>query len=80
MGLKWPTYPSSTNKADTDSQGCTGHAGKCQRGRHQLWAEYQGPTTIPMPASSESDSAPQLVGSTPPSAAKIASGEEAGGR
>ena len=46
--------------------------------RHQSRAEYQGPT-IPMLALSESHSAPQLVGSVPPSAAKIALGEKAEG-
>ena len=47
--------------------------------RHQSWAEYQNPMKIPTLASSESDSAPQLIGSAPPSAVKIVSGEETGG-
>ena len=46
--------------------------------RHQSWAEYQA-LTIPILASTESDSSPQLVGSAPPSAVKVALGEEAGG-
>ena len=108
MGLEWPTYFSSTNKADKDSlmrphrpcrcmsekhlwsgfptahftvnphplaKGWNCMVGALEQCRQESWTEYQGPATIPMLASSESDSAPQLVGSAPPSTAKIASGE-----
>ena len=46
---------------------------------HCWWEEYQGPTTIPMLASSKTDSASQLVPSAPTAAARIESGEAGGG-
>ena len=46
--------------------------------RYWLQTQYQGPM-IPVLVSSESESANQLVGSAPPSAAKVGSGEDDGG-
>ena len=46
--------------------------------RHWSWATCQRPA-IPTPASNESDSAPQLVRSAPPSATRLGSVEDNGG-
>ena len=46
-----------------------------ERCRHRSWAECQGPA-IPVPALSESDSTLQLVGSAPPSTARLGSAED----
>ena len=48
------------------------------RHRHQLWADCPGPV-IPTLASTESNSALQLVGSAPPSTTRLGSTEDNGG-